>query len=298
MAKKVKSINLYKKDFYPSSTTPDKIRSVEYKYSNSEYDKNGNVVLELKFNSDQKLEDKFEKKYNDAGILIEEKHYISYKDLAEHKTFEVDKDGKVHKAYNHYNDGSKDTINYTYDKNGNLIEMITIDSYDEVEAKDMFEYDGKNLIKKETYEYDELTSKDTYEYDPDGNVVEESSWTEEENNRRSNVYNKNGKIEKVLFYNKKDELVAKTIYSYDDKDRIVGVTEETPYGNSSTVITYDEKGNAIEQIEKNDQGEINNSAIRKFNENNDILETDVFIDMKGRTVNQQYILKYEYEYFD
>ncbi len=298
MAKKVKSINLFKKDFYPSSTTPDKKRSNEYKYSTTEYDVNGNVVLELKFNSDQKLEDKFENKYNDAGILIETKHYISYKDLAEHKTYDLDKDGKIRQAFKHYNDGTKDKIKYTYDKNGNLTERIIIDSYDEVEAKDIFEYEGKNLIKKETYEYDELTSKETYAYDPDGNVVEESSWTEEESNRRSNVYNEKGKIEKILFYNKEDKLVAKTIYSYDDQDRIIGVTEETPYGNSTTTISYDKKGNAIEQIEKNEQGEINNSAIRKFNDNNDVVETAVFIDMHGRGVNQEYILKYEYEYFD
>lgn len=298
MAKKVKSINLFKKDFFPSSASPEKSRSTEYKYSSTEYDNNGHVLLELKFNSDQKLEDKFVNKYNDNGILIEEKHYLSYKDLAEHKTYELDKNGKILKAFKHYSDGSKDTIQYNYNANGDLVERVTIDSYDEVEAKDIFEYEGKNLIKKETHEYDELTSKETFEYDPDGNVVEESSWTEEESNRRSNVYNEKGKIEKVLFYNKKDELVAKTNYTYDDKDRIVGVTEETPYGNSSTVIKYDDKGNAIEQIEKNEQGEINNSAIRKFNDNNDVVETEVFIEMHGRGVNQQYILKYEYEYFN
>lgn len=298
MAKKVKSINLFKKDFYPSSTSPDKVRSNEYKFSTTEYDENGNVVLELKFNSDQKLEDKFVNVYSKDGFLVEEKHYLSFKDLAEHKTYELDKSGKVVKAFKHYNDGSKDTINYTFDANGNLIERVTIDSYDEVEAKDVFEYDGKKLIKRETYEYDELTSKDTFVYDTNGYVVEEASWTEDESNRRSNVYNKKGNIEKVLFYDKEDKLVAKTIYSYDDQDRIIGAAEETPYGNSSTTITYNEKGNAIEQIEKNEQGEINNSAIRKFNDNNDVVENEVFIDMHGRSLNQQYVLRYEYEYFE
>lgn len=298
MAKKVKSINLFKKDFFPTQSDPKKFRTNEYKYSSTEYDENGNVVLELKFNADQKLEDKYVNKYNEAGILIEEKHYLSYKDLAEHKTYELDESGKVLKAFKHYNDGSKDTIDYSYDSNGNLIERITIDSYDEVEAKDVFEYEGQNLIKKETYEYDELTSKETFAYDPDGNVVEESSWTEEESNRRSNTYNENGKIEKMLFYNKKDELVAKTTYSYNAEGKIIGVAEETPYGNSSTIITYDKKGNAIEQIEKNEQGEINNSAIRKFNDNNDVVETEVFIDMHGRSLNQQYVLRYEYEYYE
>jgi len=298
MAKKVKSINLYKKDFFPSKSNPEKVRSNEYKFSTTEYDENGNVVLELKFNADHQLEDKFVNKYNDKGVLVEEKHYLSAKDLAEHKTYELDESGKILQAFKHYNDGTRDKIQYTYDNNGNLTEKTTIDSYDEVEAKEVFEYEGTNLIKKESFEYDDLVSKDTFAYDPDGNVVEESSWTEEDSNRRSNTYDKNGHIEKVLFYNKKDELVAKTTYRYNEEGKIIGVAEETPYGNSKTTISYDEKGNAIEQIEKNDQGVLNNSAKRKFNENNDVVETEVFIEMHGKGVNQQYELRYEYAYFN
>ena len=298
MAKKIKSVNLYKNDLFPTQPDPGKTGANGYKYSTTEYDRNGNVVLELKFNPDHELEDKYENKYNDDGFLIEEKHYLSYREIAEHKTYELDKDGKIQKAFKHYSDGSKDTINYTYDSNGNLVEKITIDSYDEVEAKDVFEYDGGNLVKKESYEYDELIAKNTFVYDPDGNLVEETSWTEDDSTRRKNIYDENGNLEKVLFYNKKDELVAKTIYTYNEKGRITGVEEETPYGKNSTVITYDANGNAVEQIEKNEQGEINNSAKRKFNDNNDVIETEVFIDMHGKGVNQQYVLMYEYEYFD
>jgi len=297
MAKKVKSINLYKKDFFPSKSDSGKVRSSEYKHSTTEYDEKGNVVLELKFNNDQKLEDKFVNKYNEDGILIEEKHYLSAKDLAEHKTYDLDDNKKIQKAFKHYNDGSKDTIQYTYDTNGDLVERLTIDSFDEVEAKVIFEYENQKLVKQESYEYDDLISKNTFVYDPDGNMMEESSWTEDESGKRNNFYDDNGNVEKVLFYNKKDELVAKTTYSYNDENKIIGIVEETPYGNSSTVITYDKKGNAIEQIEKNEQGEINNSAVRKFNDNNDVVETEVFIEMHSRGVNQQYILRYEYEYF-
>lgn len=298
MAKKVKSVNLFKKDFFPSQTTANKFRTVEYKYSSTEFDENGNILLELKFNSDQKLEDKFKYTYDANGILIEEKHYLSYKDLAEHKTYELDSNQKIQKAFKHYNDGSKDTIHYNYNNDGNLKEKVTIDSYDEEEAKEIFEYEGKNLVKRELYEYDDLISKETFAYDPDGNVVEETSWTEDESTRRTNSYDDKGNLEKVLFYDKKDELVAKTIYTYNDENKIVAVAEETPYGNSSTVITYDEKGNAIEQIELNEEGKINNSAKRKFNKNNDIVEIEVFIDLHGKGINQQYELKYEYEYFD
>lgn len=298
MAKKVKSINLFKKDFFPSQSNANKFRTVEYKFSTTEYDENGNVVLELKFNADQKLEDKFVNKYNADSVLVEEKHYLSYKDLAEHKTYELDANKKVQKAFKHYNDGTKDTIQYNFDANGNLKEKVTIDSYDEEESKEVFEYDGQNLLKRELFEYDDLVSKETFVYDAKGNIVEETSWNEDESTKRANVYDEKGNLEKVLFYNKKDELVAKTTYTYNEGNKIVAVAEENPYGNSSTVITYDEKGNAIEQIELNEAGELNNSAKRVFNENNDVVETEVFIDLHGKGINQKYELKYEYEYFD
>jgi hypothetical protein len=101
-----------------------------------------------------------------------------------------------------------------------------------------------------------------------------------------------------LFYSKKDELVAKTIYSYNESGKIISVVEQTPYGKNVTSIGYDDNENAVEQVEKNEEGVINNSAKRTFNDNHDVVESEVFINMQGRAVNQHYILRYEYEYFD
>jgi len=297
MNKKIKSVKMFRYDH--SGTKDINPEEKGYRYSLTEHDEKGNVVLEVKYNSDEELEDKYTFKYDENDHVIEEIHYLTFKDIAEHKTYERDKKGKIVKAFKHYNDGSKDTIEYHFNDDGLLMEMVTIDSYDEVEAKIICEYENGNLILEEAYEYDELILKQTYSYDKDGNVIEESKWNEDEGNiRQANVYDENNRVIKVLFYNKKDELAVKTEYEYSKEGKIIGVTEEDQHGKKVTTVTYDDKGNAVEQVEVNPAGEINNKAVRQFNENNDVIKTEVFIDLHGAGPNQEYVLSYEYEYYD
>ncbi len=297
MNKKIKSVKMFRYDH--TGTKDVNPEEKGYKYSLTENDEKGNVVLEVKYNSDEELEDKYTYKYDDNNHIIEEIHYLSFKDIAEHKTYERDEKGKIIKAFKHYNDGSKDTIEYNYNDDGLLMERVTIDSYDEVEAKNIYEYENSNLILEEVYEYDELISKQTFSYDKEGNVLEESKWSEDEGNiRQANVYDEKNRVIKVLFYNKKDELAAKIEYKYNDAGKITEVSEENQQGKNVTTVAYDEKGNGVEQLEVNPVGEINNKAVRQFNENNDVVKTEVFINLHGKAPNQEYILTYEYEYYD
>ncbi len=297
MSKKIKSVRLFKHDNAGKKDSDQGNKG--YKYSMTDFDENGNVVLEVRFNPDEELEDKYIYKYDNKNQLIEEIHYLSYKDIAEHKTYDIDEKGKIVKVYKHYNDGSKDTIEHRYNENDLLIEQLTIDSYEEIEAKNVYGYENENLILEEVYEYDELISKQSFSYDEKGNIIEENKWTEDDGNlRRVNEYDKNDKLVKVLFYNKKEELAAKTEYSYNESGKINEVTEEDQHGKNTTTIQYDDKGNAVEQVEINPNGDVNNKAIRKFNENNDVVETDVFIDLHGAGPNQEYVLRYEYDYYE
>ena len=297
MSKKIKSVRLFKHDDAGKKDSDSVNKG--YKYSMTDYDENGNIILEVRFNPDEELEDKYIYKYDKKNQLIEDIHYLTYKDIAEHKTYDMDEKGKIIKVYKHYNDGSKDTIEYRYNEKDLLIEQVTIDSYDEIEAKNIYEYENENLILEEVYEYDELISKQSFSYDEKGNIIEENKWTEDDGNlRRVNEYNDNNELIKVLFYNRKEKLAAKTEYSYSESGKISKVTEEDQHGKNITTIQYDDKGNAVEQVETNPNGDVNNKAIRKFNENNDVVETGVFIDLHGTGPNQEYILRYEYDYFE
>ena len=299
MNKIKKSATLYKYDIIAEDIHVQELEVKRIKYSYNEYDQNGKETLEVKYNAKGRIEEKFENKYDDKGNLLEEITYLDGRDIAEHKTYERDNDGRIIKAFKHYLDESKDTIEYSYNDKGLLLEVKTIDSYGEVEAKEISEYEEGKLTLREKYEYDELMEKDTYVYDDKGNVIENEHWTEEGGVVKFvNEYDEQKDLVKALIYNKDEKLVAKSLYTYNDQHKIIEVVDENPRELNTTSIKYDKNGNALEQQEKNREGNINNSVIRKFNEDNDVIETTVFIDLHGRGVNQNYTLKYEYEYYD
>ncbi len=296
--RKIKSSTLYKHDYVAENIKAEEPEVKGSKYSHSEFDKNGNMILEIKYDSSGKIEDKYENKYDEKGNLIEEISYLDKNEIAEHKTYERDEKGKIIKSFVHYQDGTKDTIEYKYDAMQNLTEKITVDSYGEIEAKETAKYKDGKLILKEKYEYNELMKKETFELDNSGNITEHNVWSVEEKNVTfRNTFDEKGNLLEQRQYDKKEKLTGKAGYTYNDNGKLIIITEETPYGQNTTKITYNERGNAIEQIETNKEDEVNNSVGRKFNESNNVIETKVFINFHGQGINQQYVLKYEYKYF-
>ena len=299
MEKKIKSTKINKFDFSGEDQFPEQLKGDGIRYSKTEFDENGNTLLETKYDDEGSFKSKETKQFNDEGYLIEEKNYLSEREVADHKTYELGKKGKVIKAFKHYQDDSKDTINYEYDKDGNLIAKITIDSYDEEESRETAQYENGKVVKKEFIEYDELMKWESFELDKEGKILVHKLWHQDEQEVTfKNDFDEKGNLVKTLVYNGKKELTEKTVYSYNAEKQMQSIEEETPYGSTSTKITRDKNGNAVEQTEFNAHGEINISVQRKFNENNDVTETRVFINMHGRDVDQRYVLKYEYEYFD
>lgn len=298
MAKKKKSIAVLKKSLFPSDSKKAKTNQKARKHSYTEFDEKGKIVLEIKYNEEAEVDERLETIYDENGFVKDEKSFFEGKELSNHESYERDDRGEIIKSYKHYQDGTMDTINYKYDSDGNLIEKVTIDSYNEVEAKEIATYENENLIVKEVYEYDELMGKETFQYDESGNMIEHHVWSPDEgNNFYKHMYDEKGNLIQSNQYNNKEELSGKAVYSYNDEGKVVQAIEETPYGTSTTAIRYDENGNAIEQLETNPSGEINNKVERKYNEYNDVTEAVVFINFHGRSVDQNYVLNYEYTYF-
>ncbi|MCD4698197.1 MAG: hypothetical protein K8S16_18385 [Bacteroidales bacterium] len=297
MRKKIKSVTMFKYDIVLKDVTAKELEESGYKYAYSEFDKNENKISEIRYAIEGETEEKYINKFDENGYLYEEMNYISDDELAEHKTYERDKKGNVVNAFKHYQDGDKDTIKYLRDESGKLLEKITIDSFNEEEAREVIEYKNDKVSSRKIFEYDELVLEESYDYNDNGNMIEHNKWSiEQEDAKFLTIYNPNGTIKKALRHNSKDELISKAEYTYNE-DRLTCIEEESQYGKNKTVIEYDEGGNPIVQTERNNKNEINNIAKRKYNENNDITETEVFIDFHGRGINQKYLLKYSYEYF-
>jgi hypothetical protein len=299
MTKKIKSITLFKKDYINRQISTDQQDEKGYKYSFTSFDERGNLTLDVKYDTDGKTDEKYSYSFDDQGRLTEEISYLSETEIAEHKTYEYNPEGKLMRAFKHYADGSKDMIQYAYDEQGYLRSKITLDSDNEPESRETFEWENNNLVKKEVYEFEELTLREMNVFDDKGNRVENAVWTPEDGNTRTeNFYNDKNELIKSLTYNNDDKLISKTIYSYDSKGKLVLADYESVRNKNTTTILYDEQGNATEQTEANEHGEINNQAIRKYNDRNEVIETMVVIDLHGKGLNQEYLLTYEYTYFN
>lgn len=297
MAKKIKSVTVYRTDNLGQGLTGKESGLKGYKLSQTHYLENGQVVSETRFDVNGALQEKYENRFDDAGRLIEEITYLDDDEIAEHKTYERNENGEIVRSFKHYQDGDRDTIHFHRDDRGRLTEKITIDSDGEEEAREVFEYHEDRMTRHRVYEYDEPVLDESYVYDDKGNPTEHSIWTiEEEDATYRNEYDEKGRILTALKYDLKGRLVSKTEYRFEG-DRLTGTVEETPYGTNTTTLVYDEMGNPAEQVEVDGNGQLNNKAVRKFNENGDVAESEVFINQHGRGINQHYILRYEYEYF-
>jgi phage anti-repressor protein len=301
MGKPIKAVILYKNDLVLDNLQSESLDVVGYKYSEAVYDRQGNVLKECKYTVAGEVEEKTENRYDDEGRLIEEILFINDEEIAEHKTFERDARGVILKEYRHYLDDTKDTIHYHYNEEGHLIRKQTMNPDDEPEGAEVFTYENGKLKHYELLDADDsLISEKEFIYDDSGKVTEtvEHYPGDFQRHRIVEEFDENGKRIKTLRYNGKEQLVEKMTYEWDKQDRTSGILDETPYGNTTTHFSYDRNNNVILQEDHNQSGELLSKIERKYNEDNQITESQVFIDGQGRGMSQDYNIRYEYEYYD
>ncbi len=237
--------------------------------------------------------------YDAQGQLIEEKNFLETGEIADHMTYKRNGNGQIIEAYKHYLDGSVDTVKYKRDAEGNLIEKRVVDSENETEALEVMNYQGKMMVAHKQFEYDELISEVSFVYDDHGNIIQQEKWNNDEEKRSiENSFDDKGNLIKSLQYNEDDQLIARNIYTYTDDGKPLRIEEETVAGKNITLLEYDEKGNTVKQTETDGEGGIKSQVSRQYNEDNLVTEAEVFIDFQGRAVNQEYILRYSYEFYE
>jgi len=165
----------------------------------------------------------------------------------------------------------------------------------------VFEYSNRKLIKEQVFDGDKnLKSEKSFTLDKSGNIMELKTWDDEYDRKikRVNTYNENDKRISTMTYSENGDLLARETIKYDTKGQAVEVIEENPSETNTLYLVYDENGNVINQEEYNATNELNHKVNRKFDEHNEIIESDVYIDRHGESMNQHYIIRMEYAYFD
>lgn len=181
------------------------------------YDKNGNLLKELYFDKNEKLD-----------------YCYTYDDE------------------NNSDENTNDEIIYKYDKNGKIIEES---SYQQgiLKWKKIIQYNEKNSQKELFFNSNsELERIITLKLDDKNNIIEEhrydsdekviGKWIYDYNNQGNRIkeilYNSDGKLneEEIYIYNEKNKLIENIIINYYEKSR------------SKSTYIYDDNDNEIEQL--------------------------------------------------
>jgi len=297
----IKTITTYRLDYMQAKAGSD-FSDVEPVISSyNEFDATGHTLIEITYLANGAVEQRCEYKYNDKGLVIEEILINADGDVDEKKAYEYNEKDVLIKGFLIYQDESFDTTEYHYDESGKLIEKVTIDPDGEPESRKEINYEN-DLVTREAYFDAEgnLLEENKYTYDEKGNETEVSRYHAGDGKtiRNEYVYNEEGKRTESYTYNTANEIVAKNLYKEDEKGQLVEIIEQDQFHKNTTVLAYDDKGNMIEQTETNQAGELSSRILRKFNSNNNLEEVAVTIDRHGAGLNQNYMIHYDYEYFE
>jgi len=296
---KIKSIKLYKYDYVLKDINSEEFELKGGIYNKTTYDEEGRTLSEIKYDTEGVIEQNYGYVYNEQGVKIADRSWDENGDLIDDMEYDIDADGRILFAYKNYLDGSRDTITYRYDSEGRLIEKEVKTDEDEIEFVETFAYDGDNIVLHESRdENNELAFRQETVYSDKADVLESKTWNAEtdETSRVVNHYDDQGQLNSVESFSGKDDLLFKLSYERSG-ELIIGVREESPDRQVQTKIGYDDRENPVIQEEFNEKGELISHIERKFDDDNNVTESEAIIDTHGTGRNQHYLLKYEYEYY-
>jgi YD repeat-containing protein len=293
-----KSIALYRKNLLEM---PDNKRQHEaWLYSHSEFDVKGNLTEQSVYTQDGALVERIINEYDENGFLINEKYLADADETSEEKTYERDEKGLVLKEFKHYIDGSVDTTTYQYDKQYRIISKITVNDEGEIEQKVLNEYRDDFLVKTQILDGENnLLQLDEFKFDEKGNSVEHKKVDIESSTNAFIVtsYNNNGRKKEEITYDEDGDIISETSYAEDEKGRLLNIIEESSDKEVAIKFTYDEQDNIIHQEEISNQGRQLVSVKREFDNENNLIRSEVYIDGQGQTLPQHYEVIVEYTFY-
>jgi hypothetical protein len=301
MEKKIKTSTTTRYNYAYKQETEEWVIISQYITNVECYDQAGNVISEQTFNRDGDLGENNEYIFDDQGRLLEEHIYFDGRELAEKHLFEYNENGKIGRKFTEYQDGSRDTTEYTYNNDGLLILKQQFDEEGEEEGREEYEYADKLVVLERITDSFGNTSRETINrYDSEGRLIETifNSPEETECIRTVHEYDEKGNRDCIEKYQKDGNIISRDSYTFDDKGNAVEMLEETAYATNKTILTYDEKGHAVMQEEYNEKEELNSRIERTWDENDRMIETAIYIDDHGQGPEKYYVVKNAFDYYE
>jgi hypothetical protein len=188
--------------------------------------------------------------------------------------------------------------NFTeFDQSGHLLKEIKYDRSGLFEDMHIYTYDDKGFLITDSYypEENEEAEKITYENDETGLVVKtRKKYLDGSVDTTVYSYDENKRLEKMVTTS--DDGEPEEVEVIENPER--PLSDDIPDTEENEArITRNEKGQIVLEEVFSEDDQLLSTIERKYNEDENLSEVEVFIDGQGKRFTRHYILRYEYTYF-
>ncbi len=294
--KNIQTFNIKTEIRYNHPYKNNKPENSGYKNVVKTYNKNGDILTHVQYDSRGNVVSKEEYKYTSDNLLTSYKRFDARRNkLVYRKSFFYRHDEKREKEEG-FNGTDYYTINYKYNDNGNLISILYYTG-DNLNEKRIISYSDNKKTIKVFGKDDNVLSEIIEFYDEHDMLIKQVKYdeTNKEIWKYLYDYNDNGQIIHEKKY--EDEVFKyKIIYTYDAGHRLIKISEEDEGHNVfvKRKLTYDEKGQLIEEEYRKSADDNFSEKTYKYNE----FGLCVAIDWYYATYNYRTLFKIEYDYYE
>ncbi len=240
----MKSLKITKKEYQRVGYDAQDIEPVEYTEGYAEYDDNGHILREERYEPDGTLNTLTVNTYNENGELVQTEQYDQDDILLQKTVNKYDENQRLASQSNYYGDASEEYVTkYYYDAEGNVVkqEVYVDGNLDYVEKTATF-VNGRPDTVTENDDYGNAMYVHHYQYDEKGQVTVYVRDEVQNKDRRTYefTYNDNGDRVKDLIYDYDMKLIAKVIRTFDEQNRQTEVVEEDLDSYRRITMEYDE----------------------------------------------------------
>ena len=239
----MKSLKIIKKEYQRVGYDAQDIEPVEYTEGYAEYDDNGLLLREERYEPDGSLNTLTVNTYDKKGNLVQTEQYDQDHILLQKSVNQYDENGLLVAQSNYYGDASDEYVTkFYYDDDNNVVkqEVYVNGKLDYVEKTTTYQ-DGRPETVTENDDYGNVMYVHHYQYDEKGQVSVYSRDEVQNNDRRTYefTYNDNGDRIKDLIYDYDMKLIAKVNRTFDEQNRQIEIVEEDLDSYRRITMEYD-----------------------------------------------------------
>lgn len=287
--KRLKSETVIQENLLHSDPT---VPLTSFTKSMTEFDENGNQILEMSWDSHGNVE-QILKSYYEDGVLTRQEVFLDEGELTEEHEFLYNEEGTLRTEKCIYAESGHETIDHEYDGSNHLIRKVYKDEEGLIESYEEWEYDGDELIAERRVEEDETVYEHHWDYE-DGKLVSES--IHEEFVEMQVVYEVgNPEVRKQI---RNGVLISTQTTTFDEQGRAIKTEDSSAQGVRVMTMEYDALGNETLRQEWGPSGDLIVKVIRVYDESGRFLEMEVEANTRGIGIDRHYKYRYEYQYWD